>query len=114
MDMQATRSSPCRIVPPPERRHCSRSLALTRTPNRLQELEFIIYADGRVEERVLGVKGADCQALTLEINKALGEVYETEATSEMYEQKLELNVEEEESNTVSWSSEGSSSSGSSW
>lgn len=84
------------------------------TPIKPQELEFIIYPDGRVEEKVLGVKGADCQALTREINKALGEVYETEATSEMYEQKLELNVEEEQSNSVSWSSESSSSSGTSW
>tara|TARA_B110001452_G_scaffold153382_1_gene127618 strand:- start:259 stop:558 length:300 start_codon:yes stop_codon:yes gene_type:complete len=83
-------------------------------PTQPQELEFIIYPDGRVEERVLGVKGADCQALTREINKALGEVYETEATSEMFEQKVEVNVEEENSNTVGWSSEGSGSSGSSW
>ena len=41
------------------------------------ELEFIIHADGRVEEKVLGIKGTDCQKITLKINEALGEVYES-------------------------------------
>ena len=42
----------------------------------LQELEFIIYPDGRIEERVRGIKGVDCQSVTAEINKELGEVHE--------------------------------------
>lgn len=64
-----------------------------------QEIEFIIHPDGRVEERVLGVKGMACESLTLEINKALGEVYESKPTTEMFEQKVELSVDAE--NTVS-------------
>ena len=43
-------------------------------PTPRQELEFIIHADGRVEERVRGVKGANCQEITAKIESALGEV----------------------------------------
>ena len=77
----------------------------------MQELEFIIHADGRVEERVRGIKGVNCESVTLEINKALGEVYETKPTQEMYEQKIEVNVEAENSVSESWSSGGWSSGG---
>ena len=86
--------------------------------NILQEVEFIIHPDGRVEERVRGIKGMACEELTKEINKQLGEVYETKATSEMYEQKIEVNVESENTvseslGTTSWGSDGSSGGGSS-
>jgi hypothetical protein len=54
----------------------------------VQELEFIIHADGRVEERVRGIKGVDCQSVTAEINKALGEVIQSKPTQEMFEQKV--------------------------
>ena len=63
--------SPFTELPPSCPPHCCR-------PAWPQELEFIIYPDGRVEERVLGVKGADCQKLTLKIEQELGEVYHTE------------------------------------
>ena len=63
------------------------------------ELEFIIWPDGRIEERVRGVKGGDCKALTEEIEKALGEVYQTAPTEEMFEQ--EVVVEQSDENTVS-------------
>ncbi|KAL1523274.1 hypothetical protein AB1Y20_018224 [Prymnesium parvum] len=74
----------------------------------MEELEFIIHADGRVEERVRGVKGQDCNAVTSEINKQLGEVYATKPTEEMYEQKVKLNVDVE----ASVNAEGGKSSGS--
>jgi len=79
-------------------------------------LEFIIHADGRVEELVRGIKGSDCQQITDKINKALGEVYESKPTQEMFEQKVELSVEEDNYNSVSDSSWGSggSSGGSEW
>ena len=73
---------------------------------RAQELEFIIHPDGRVEERVRGVKGVECQSLTEEINKALGEVYESKPTQEMYEQKIEISVEAENTVSESWSGSG--------
>merc|ERR1719231_1292033 len=85
-----------------------RSARSERTPRALpamemEELEFIIHADGRVEERVRGVKGVDCQSLTNEINKALGEVYESKPTQEMFEQKIEVSVEAEATVSESWS-----------
>ena len=56
-----------------------------------------------MEERVKGVKGVECSALTEEINKALGEVYESKPTAEMYEQKIEVEVEAENTVSESWS-----------
>ena len=79
----------------------------------MQELEFIIYPDGRVEERVLGVKGADCQKLTLKIEQELGEVYHTEATTEMFEQPVVVEVEEGVENKLDTGSSGGWS-GSTW
>ena len=56
-------------------RICARAPMPTARPHRpRQELEFIIHADGRVEERVRGVKGANCQEITAKIESALGEV----------------------------------------
>ena len=86
---------------------------LTRASRHTQELEFIIHADGRVEERVRGIKGMDCQSVTAEINKALGEVIESKPTQEMYEQKVELSVEAENTVTESWGNSGSAG-GSEW
>lgn len=78
----------------------------------MEELEFVIHPDGRVEERVLGVKGKDCNAVTEGINKKLGEVYDSKPTEEMYEQKVEIGVDVEAGVKV----DGGSSSGgwSSW
>ena len=72
-----------------------------------EELEFIIHADGRVEERVRGVKGIDCQSLTEVFNKELGEVYESKPTAEMFEQKVELTVDAEATVSESWTGSGS-------
>ena len=67
----------------------------------MQEIEFIIYPDGRVEERVIGVKGENCQQLTAKLNEALGEVYHTAPTEEMFEQAVELEQEAEVGQEVS-------------
>ena len=42
----------------------------------------------RITEVVRGVKGANCQKITEEINKQLGTVVHTENTEEMFEQEL--------------------------
>lgn len=76
-------------------------------------MEFIIHPDGRVEERVRGIKGMACEQLTEEINKALGEVYEVKPTNEMYEQKVEVNVDAENTVSESWGSGSWGNSGSS-
>lgn len=67
-----------------------------------------------------GVKGMECTSLTEEINKALGEVFESKPTTEMFEQKVEVSVEQENTVSESWSGSGSwgssdsGDSGSSW
>ena len=86
----------------------------------MEELEFVIHADGRVEERVRGIKGANCQSVTEEINNELGEVYHTEATTEMFEQAVENTNEQSNENAMqtgpgSWGASGSASgSGDEW
>ncbi len=52
----------------------------------METLEFIIHPDGRVEERVSGILGADCQALTAAIEAALGTVTACELTAEYFAQ----------------------------
>ena len=49
-----------------------------------------------------GVKGVECQGLTEEFNKALGEVYESKPTQEMFEQEIEVSVEAEATVSESW------------
>lgn len=59
----------------------------------MEEIEFIIYSDGRVEETVRGVKGRACNELTEAVNQKLGVVTHTEETSEAYEQRAEVGNE---------------------
>jgi hypothetical protein len=49
-----------------------------------QEIEFVIKSDGSVEERVTGISGADCEAITASIEAALGEVTKRERTPDYY------------------------------
>jgi len=52
----------------------------------METLEFLIYPDGRVEERVSGLLGPDCQALTEAIEQALGTVTACELTADYFAQ----------------------------
>jgi len=79
----------------------------------IERLEFTIRADGRVEEKVTGVKGGNCNIITEEINKQLGKVIDTKATEELYENEIVLDQKVELSNGEE-SSSSSSSSYSSW
>ena len=78
---------------------------------RLERIEFKIFPDGRVEEKVIGVKGEDCLEITKEINEKLGNVISTSPTEEMYEEEIKIDQTLYNSNTegdgASW--EGSSS-----
>ena len=67
-------------------------LASDSSSGSVERLEFKIYPDGRVEETVRGVKGADCIKLTEKINEALGVVIRSEPTEEMFE--LEAKVDQ--------------------
>ena len=56
----------------------------------METLEFIIYPDGRVQERVTGVVGQSCTVVTTAIESALGEVISQTPTAEYYTPSLEL------------------------
>lgn len=73
----------------------------------IEQIEFKIYPDGRIEEKVIGVKGGECHKITEEINKNLGKVVDSKPTEEMYEQKIQIDQTVEVSNDNGW--EGSSS-----
>lgn len=81
------------------------SALFSDSSGKLEQLEFKIYPDGRVEETVRGIKGGQCHSVTESINEALGVVTNTAPTEEMYEQ--ELNVEQTLYNQEGW--EGSTS-----
>jgi len=52
----------------------------------METLEFIIYADGRVQEKVTGIMGNSCAEVTAAIEAELGIVLATETTSEYFAQ----------------------------
>lgn len=56
----------------------------------IEQIEFKIYPDGRVEELVRGVKGSNCHKITEKINEQLGEVVVTQPTEEMFEQEVQV------------------------
>ena len=53
----------------------------------METLEFIIYPDGRVEERVTGIVGSSCADVTAAIEAQLGIVAHRELTSENFAQQ---------------------------
>jgi hypothetical protein len=50
----------------------------------METLEFIIYPDGRVQEKVTGIIGASCAEVTAAIEAQLGQVINQETTSEFF------------------------------
>lgn len=50
----------------------------------METLEFIIYPDGRVQEKVTGIVGASCAEVTAAIEAQLGQVLTHEPTSEFF------------------------------
>ncbi len=56
----------------------------------METLEFIIYPDGRVHEKVTGVVGQSCTVVTAAIESELGHVVSQEQTAEYFHQNLEL------------------------
>lgn len=57
----------------------------------IEQIEFKIHSDGRIEETVRGVKGNNCHKVTEKINEALGEVVATTPTEEMFETEVTVN-----------------------
>lgn len=58
----------------------------------METLEFIIYPDGRVEEKVTGIVGHSCAEVTAAIEAQLGQVLSQEATSEYFAQPNQQSV----------------------
>ena len=69
----------------------------------LETLEFVIYPDGRVQEKVTGIVGASCQEVTAAIEAQLGRVVTQEKTSDYYSQSVEQsNQITEQANWADW------------
>jgi hypothetical protein len=56
----------------------------------METLEFIIYPDGRVHEKVTGVVGQSCTAVTAAIESELGHVVSQDQTAEYFAQTNEI------------------------
>ncbi len=50
----------------------------------MEELEFIIYPDGRVVEKVTGIVGSSCAEVTAALEAQLGVVLSQQTTSEFF------------------------------
>ena len=58
----------------------------------METLEFIIYPDGRVQEKVTGIIGASCVEVTAAIEAQLGQVLKQEKTSEHFSQPVQQSL----------------------
>lgn len=67
----------------------------------METLEFIIYPDGRVQEKVTGIVGASCQEVTEAIEAQLGQVVSQEQTADYYQQSV--NQSNQVSHSATWS-----------
>ncbi len=56
----------------------------------METIEFIIYPDGRVQEKVTGVVGQPCTVVTAAIESELGDVVSQTQTAEYFTQNIEL------------------------
>lgn len=59
----------------------------------METLEFIIYPDGRVQEKVTGIIGASCAEVTAAIEAQLGQVLSQEQTSEYFTQPINQSLD---------------------
>ncbi|MBP5972576.1 MAG: DUF2997 domain-containing protein [Brasilonema octagenarum HA4186-MV1] len=50
----------------------------------METLEFVIFPDGRVQEKVTGIIGASCAEVTAAIEAQLGQVLTHEPSSEYF------------------------------
>ncbi len=56
----------------------------------METLEFVIYPDGRVQEKVTGIAGSSCSEVTAAIEEQLGLVLHYQATSELFSQQQQV------------------------
>lgn len=69
----------------------------------METLEFIIYPDGRVQEKVTGIVGASCAEVTAAIEAQLGQVLTQQPTSEYFAANVqESGVANTQTNYSDW------------
>jgi hypothetical protein len=70
----------------------------------METLEFIIYPDGRVQEKVTGIVGNSCVEVTAAIEAELGLVLNHEPTSEFFvpQQVQQSTVANAQTNFSDW------------
>ncbi|GAB4155644.1 MAG: DUF2997 domain-containing protein [Cyanobacteria bacterium J069] len=68
----------------------------------METLEFIIYPDGRVQEKVTGIIGASCAEVTAAIEAQLGQVVSHEPTSEFFAQPNTVSSTQSQSAFSEW------------
>lgn len=68
----------------------------------METLEFIIYPDGRVQEKVTGIIGSSCAEVTAAIEAKLGRVLNQETTSEYFAQVLQQSASVTTQNRSEW------------
>ncbi|NJR38508.1 MAG: DUF2997 domain-containing protein [Leptolyngbyaceae cyanobacterium CSU_1_4] len=68
----------------------------------METLEFIIYPDGRVQEKVTGITGSSCAEVTAAIEAKLGRVLNQETTSEYFAQVLQQSASVSTQNYSEW------------
>jgi hypothetical protein len=68
----------------------------------METLEFIIYPDGRVQEKVTGIVGSSCAEVTAAIEAKLGRVLSQENTAEYFAQKLQQSASTTTQNYSEW------------
>ncbi|HIK42409.1 DUF2997 domain-containing protein [Thermoleptolyngbya sichuanensis A183] len=68
----------------------------------METLEFIIYPDGRVQEKVTGIVGASCAEVTAAIEAQLGQVVSQEPTSEFFAQPNTISSTQSQSAFSEW------------
>lgn len=59
----------------------------------MEEIEFTIHPDGKVEYTIRGVKGNGCEKLS-ELFKSVGHTIESKSTSEYYELPPEIQAKQ--------------------
>jgi hypothetical protein len=60
---------------------------------RMETLEFLIYPDGRVQEKVTGIVGKSCAEVTAKIEAQLGRVVTQTPSAEFFAPTIELRAE---------------------
>jgi Protein of unknown function (DUF2997) len=76
--------------------------SLKKRVTQMETLEFIIYPDGRVQEKVTGITGSSCAEVTAAIEAKLGRVLNQETTSEYFAQVLQQSASTTTQNHSEW------------